>query len=100
MARSAGASFVAHLHATRALRVGYLRSYDGAANVSVRMECAGHETRLFTLRRQWRLNASIYTSTTLRLLAEDVRTPELWRATFTLQPGATSSFTVYSLKSS
>ena len=111
MARTSGAAFVAHLNASRALRVGYLRSYDGDADVSVCMErniSDGNEvhlfSRTFTLRRRWETNASIYASTALRLIEEDGSfsgpRPGLWRVTFTLQPGATSSFTLYSLKSS
>lgn len=104
MARTAGATFVAHLNASRSLRVGYLRSYDGDANVTVRLERGGHETHVFTLRRQWELNASIYASSTLRLVSDerglfDGTHPGLWRVTFTVQPGATASFTLYSLKS-
>jgi hypothetical protein len=111
MARTSGAAFVAHLNASRALRVGYLRSYDGDADVSVCMESNisdGNEvhlfSRTFTLRRRWEINASIYASTALRLIEEEGSfsgpRPGLWRVTFTLQPGATSSFTLYSLKSS
>jgi hypothetical protein len=111
MARTSGAAFVAHLNASRALRVGYLRSYDGDADVSVCMESNisdGNEvhlfSRTFTLRRRWEINASIYASTALRLIEEEGSfsgpRPGLFRVTFTLQPGATSSFTLYSLKSS
>lgn len=115
MAHSSGATFVAHLNASRALRVGYLRSYNGIANVSVRAEPAsrachgscstgvGHNgvaSQRFTLSRHWELNASIYASSTLRLTKDEwsSATPKLWRVTFTLQPGATSSFTIYGIK--
>jgi hypothetical protein len=105
MARVTGATFATQLNISRVLRVGYLRSYSGDANVSVRMECDGHEAQLFTLSRRWEVNASIYASETLRLVKEEAGTgaapahPNIWSVTFTLQPGASSSFTLYSLTS-